>query len=70
MLTRSGGTTFSPAEIVAEMTRRGTGHQESTIRTMITGHLCGNAPNNAGTAYDDLERVDRGTYRLAQRNTT
>jgi hypothetical protein len=32
---------------------------------MITGHLCRNAPDNAGTTYDDLERVDYGHYRLA-----
>jgi hypothetical protein len=65
VLTRSGGGTFTPAEIVAEMTRRGTGYAESTIRTMITGHLCRNAPDNAATTYDDLERIDRGRYRLA-----
>jgi hypothetical protein len=65
VLTRSGGDTFTPAEIVAEMTRRGTGYAESTIRTMITGHLCSNAPDNAAATYDDLERTDRGHYRLA-----
>ncbi|HYQ67502.1 DUF7669 domain-containing protein [Actinophytocola sp.] len=64
VLTRSGGDTFTPVEIVAEMTRRETGYAESTIRTMITGHLCWNAPDNAGTTYDDLERIDRGRYRL------
>jgi hypothetical protein len=64
VLIRSGGDTFTPAEIVAEMTRRRTGYAESTIRTMITGHLCWNAPDNAGTTYDDLERIDRGRYRL------
>ncbi|MGB3442069.1 MAG: hypothetical protein WBA97_25260 [Actinophytocola sp.] len=65
VLTRSGGDTFAPAEIIAEMSRRGTGYAESTIRTMITAHLCRNAPDNAGTTYDDLERTDRGRYRLA-----
>ena len=66
VLTRSGQDTFTPAEIVAEMTRRDTSYAESTVRTMITGHLCRNAPDNAGTTYDDLERVDRGRYRLWQ----
>lgn len=47
------------------MTRRCTGYAESTIRTMITAHLCRNAPDNAATTYDDLERTDRGRYRLA-----
>lgn len=64
VLTRSGGDTFTPAEIVAEMARRNTGYAETTIRTMITGHLCRNAPDNAGTTYDDLERVGHGRYRL------
>lgn len=60
---RSGAETFTVAQIVGEMTRRGTGYAESTIRTMITGHMCANAPDNAATTYDDLERVDRGVYR-------
>jgi hypothetical protein len=46
------------------MTLRGTGYAGSTIRTMITAHLCWNAPDNAGTTYDDLERIDRGRYRV------
>lgn len=64
VLTRSGPDTLTPAEIVTEMTRRNTGYAESTIRTMITGHLCRNAPDNAATTYDDLERVSHGRYRL------
>jgi len=64
VLTRSGRDTFTPVEIVTEMTRRGSGYAESTIRTMITGHLCWNAPDNAGTTYEDLERIDRCRYRL------
>lgn len=66
IMIRSGGSTFTPAEVVAEMARRGSNYAESTIRTMITGHMCSNAPDNAGTTYDDLERVDRGQYRLAR----
>lgn len=65
VLTRSGGDTFTPAEIVAEMARRGSRYADSTVRTMITAHLCHNAPDNAATTYDDLERTDRGHYRLA-----
>ncbi len=48
------------------MGRCGTRYAESTIRTMITSHMCLNAPDNAATTYDDLERVDRGTYRLVR----
>jgi hypothetical protein len=64
VLARSGSDTFTPAQIVVEMARRGTGYAESTIRTMVTAHMCRNAPDNAATTYDDLERVDRGVYRL------
>lgn len=49
------------------MRQRGTGYAESTIRTMVTGHMCANAPENAGTTYDDLERIERGVYRLTRR---
>jgi hypothetical protein len=64
VLTRSGESTFTLAEVVAEMARRGTGYAESTIRTMVPSHLCRNAPSHATTTYDDLERIDRGLYRL------
>lgn len=37
-------------------------------RTMITAHLCANAPDKAAVTYDDLERVDRGLYRLRTRS--
>ncbi|ACU35989.1 hypothetical protein KCV87_09780 [Actinosynnema pretiosum subsp. pretiosum] len=63
VLARSGGTTFTLAEITAEMARRGTGYAESTIRTMVTSHLCRNSPVHTSTPHDDLERVDRGRYR-------
>lgn len=61
---RTPGGTFSPADIVREMQRRGTVYAESTIRTMVTAHMCADAPDNAGTTYDDLERPSRGVYRL------
>jgi hypothetical protein len=56
--------TFSPADIVAEMRRRGSRYAESTVRTMVTAHMCADAPDNAGTTYDDFERPSRGVYRL------
>ncbi len=67
VLTRSGSDTFTVSDVVAEIRRRGTGYAESTIRTMVTGHMCANAPDNAAVTYDDLERVDRGVYRLHTR---
>jgi hypothetical protein len=51
---------------VDEMRRRGTGYAETTIRTMVTAHMCRNAPDNNAVTYDDLERVDRGLYRLVR----
>lgn len=64
LLTRSGGATFTPAQVLSEMKDRGTRYADTTIRTMVTGHMCRNAPDNAARTYDDLERVDRGLYRL------
>lgn len=58
---------FSPADVVAEMRRRGTGYAHSTIMTMVTSHLCLNAPG--GCSWPDLERLDRGLYRRRQRPT-
>lgn len=67
VLVRSGEETFTMADVVAEMARRGTGYADSTIRTMIGSHMCRNTANHAATTYDDFERVNRGTYRLANR---
>lgn len=63
-MTRSGQNTFTLMDIIQEMNRSGTDYAESTVRTMVTGHMCANAPNNSATPYEDLERLDRGVYRL------
>lgn len=65
VLARSNSGTFTLAGITEEMRRAGTGYPESTIRTMVSAHMCANAPDNAGTTFDDLERMGRGVYRLA-----
>ncbi|MGI5499349.1 DUF7669 domain-containing protein [Lentzea sp. CA-135723] len=64
-LAKSGASTFTLAEVLNEMSRRNTGYAANTIRTMFTSHLCRNAPDHASVTYADLERVDRGVYRLA-----
>ncbi len=64
---RHGTDTFSPAELVAEVLRRGSEHPESTIRTHIVSVMCVNAPVNHAVRYDDLERVGRGQYRRVRR---
>lgn len=52
------------AEVVAAMRRLGTSYAEQTIRTHIGSVMCIDAPSNHAVAYPDLERVDRGRYRL------
>ncbi len=58
------GDTFTISEVLAELRARGSDLADSTIRTHISSRMCGNAPDHHGTTYDDLERVDRGVYRL------
>ena len=64
VVARSGRDVFTPLDVVSEMRKRGSRYAETTIRTSITAHMCSNAPDNAATTYDDLERLDRGQYRL------
>lgn len=64
LVARSCRETFTPAQVLAEMKRRGTGYADTTIRTMVTGHMCRNALDNATITFDDLERIDHGVYRL------
>ena len=66
LVDRTGRETFGVADIVSEMRRRGTTYAESTIRTHVTSRMCGQAPKHHWTTYNDLERIDRNTYRLKQ----
>ena len=59
--------TFIVQDVVDALNRRGTDVADSTIRTHVTSRMCADAPNNHGTTYNDLDRVDRGTYRLRRR---
>ena len=56
---------FKLEEIVQEVQVQGTTAKESTIRTHIVSVMCINAPTNHAVRYADLERVDRGMYRVA-----
>lgn len=58
-----GQKTFRVLEILTHMQKRGTSYAESTIRTHVTSRMCGNAPDNHGTTYNDLERVGPGEYK-------
>jgi hypothetical protein len=57
-----GSPTFSIADILKRMA--GSAYTESTIRTHITSRMSADATTNHETKYDDLERLDRGVYRL------
>lgn len=61
----TGRPEFSVLEVVEEMHRRGTDYATSTIRTMITSHLCAEASGERVAGYTDLTRVGRGRYRLS-----
>ena len=65
--TRSPDGSFTPVEVIEEMRRAGTRYAESTIRTHVPSRMCGDAPDNHGTTYDDLERLEHGRYRIRRR---
>jgi len=61
---RSGQATFTLQEVVEEM--HGSRYAMTTIRTMVSSHMCAQAQGPGIDAYTDLERVDRSLYRLRQ----
>jgi hypothetical protein len=63
---QSGLAYFTISDIVSRMKARGGKYADSTIRTHITSRMCINAPDHHATVYPDLERTDRGTYRLIE----
>lgn len=68
LLRSSGQSEFTIQQVVDELRQRGSSYAESTIRTMISSHMCAQVHGtNIGT-YDDLDRLERGHYRL--RTTT
>ena len=58
---------FTIQDVIVNLQSSGTGLAESTIRTHITSRMCADSPDHHGTTYDDLERMDRGVYRLRRR---
>ncbi len=65
---RHGRAVFAPVEIVQEVLAVSDRYPEHTIRTEIVSRMCVEAPVHHAVAYDDLERVDRGRYRLRTRS--
>ena len=67
VMRHSGLDHFTIPEIIGCMEKRGSRYAESTIRTHVVSRMCANAPDNHAVTYRDLERTDRGEYRLLQR---
>ena len=61
---RHGRHIFRLYEIVQEVFAKTDRYAESTVRTHISAHMCAQAPVNAAFVTDDLDRVDRGLYKL------
>lgn len=59
-----GQSDFTPDEIIRALHARDSRYADSTIRTHVVSRLCGDAPDNHETTYDDLQRVAPGRYRL------
>jgi hypothetical protein len=68
VLERSGRSSFTVEQVLAELRRRGSKYRESTIRTHITSRMCANSPDHHARTYDDLERVGEGLYRRRRGN--
>lgn len=66
LVARSGRPEVTLAEVVDEMRRRGSVYAESTVRTMVSSHMCAQVRGPNIGSYDDLDRVGRGAYRLRQ----
>lgn len=56
--------TFSSQEVVAALRARGTMHLDTTIRRHVASEMCRNATGPGAGKYHDLERVERGRFRL------
>lgn len=63
-ISSGSGDTFTVSDVLDELRAQGTDLAESTVRTHITSRMCGDSPDHHGITYDDLERVERGVYRL------
>lgn len=60
----SGRPGVTLVQVTDDLRRRGSSYAESTIRTMMTSHMCVQAQGPGIGSYDDLERVGRWEYRL------
>lgn len=60
---RSGRESVSVSEVLNHLRQQGSPYADSTIRTMMTAHMCADAHGVGIGNFDDLERVSRGEYR-------
>lgn len=60
---------FSVEEIVAELRRRDPTCSPGAVRRHVNGGMCSNAPAELRN-YPDLERLERGWFRLARTEQT
>ncbi|MBB5375442.1 hypothetical protein HNQ07_000886 [Deinococcus metalli] len=56
--------TFSAVEVAKFMRARGTPYKELSIRRMVTYDMCAPEPDLTGRRTQELERVERGRYRV------
>ncbi len=61
---QSADGTFTAQDVVAAMRARGTTHLDTTIRRHVSSEMCRNATGSTAARYHDLERVERGRFRL------
>jgi hypothetical protein len=64
LVARSGRPEVTLVQLVAEMRGRGSEYAESTVRTMVSSHMCAHVHGPNIGSYDDLDRVGHGQYRL------
>ena len=58
--------TFSVQEVVEEMQARGLPYAKNTIYVCMAVVMCTGAPRCRKLQFNDLERVEKGVYRLAE----
>lgn len=61
---RSEDGTVTVQAVVDALKQSGSRYAESTIRTHVTSRMCADAADHHGTVFADLQRLDRGRYRL------
>ncbi|WCO68934.1 hypothetical protein PO878_09380 [Iamia majanohamensis] len=64
-LVASGRSTFSPAQLIAEVRRAGSDHPDTTLRSVLVGYLSRDEGEPSPTPDVPFVRSGRGQYRLS-----